>query len=297
MNTSINRIEMGSATVPETFHALDKEFNGIVEFIEKKARTPLPAISQPILRWFTWYSRRYIKRHFHSLRISRSDLPLTRSDLPMVLYTNHASWWDPLVGLVLKNELFPNRSAFAPIDSDALKRYKMLGKLGFFGVEQNSPRGAIQFLRSAEAILNGPNRLLVITPQSRFNDVRERPIHFRPGLGHLAARVEHALFLPMAVEYVFWEERLPEILLRFGQPIEIRRSPTATRTPKYWTTILEEKLSNTQDALATEAQRRDPTNFKSILRGDAGQGGIYDWWRALSAKLRGETFKKEHGAK
>ena len=30
---------------------------------------------------------------------------------------------------------------------------------------------------------------------------------------------------------------------------------------------------------------------------DAGQGGVYDWWRSLTAKLRGETFRKEHGRK
>ena len=61
---------------------------------------PLPAISPLLLRWFTWYCRGYVRRHFHSLRISINGLPPDATGYPVVLYTNHASWWDPLVGLV-----------------------------------------------------------------------------------------------------------------------------------------------------------------------------------------------------
>lgn len=262
---------------------------------DEKIKRPLPAVSPKLLRWFTWYSRRYIAKHFHSLRVSKSDLPFVRSDLPLVVFTNHASWWDPLVGLVLKSEFFPERTAFIPIDAAALNRYKIFDKLGFFGVEQDNRRGAAQFIRSAQTILGQPNSLLALTPQGKFSDVRERPLQFRPGLGHLAARAQHALFLPLAVEYVFWEERLPEILVRFAPAIEVRGNDSAT--PRYWTAIFEEKLSIAQDALASDAKNRHPDAFQFILRGGAGQGGVYDWWRGLRSKLRGEIFQREHGVK
>ena len=257
----------------------------------------LPDISPRLLRWFTWYSRRYVCRHFHSLRVSLAGLPPDPRGLPLVIYSNHASWWDALVCLVLKDEFFGERTAFAPIDAAMLERYRMFGKLGFFGVQQHTCRGAIQFLRTAEAVLQSPQNLLAITPQSRFADVRERPIRFEAGLGHLATRVQRALFVPFAMEYVFWEERLPEILVRFGEPVEIRPTHNAAFDAKYWTKLFEEKLTATQDALATEAQDRNPVDFQMVLRGGAGQGGIYDLWRSFKAKLRGETFRKEHGDK
>ena len=250
----------------------------------------------PLLRWFTWYSRRYARRHFHSVRVSRSGLP-PASKLPLVIYSNHASWWDALVCLVLKEEFFRGRTAFAPIDAAMLERYKMFRRLGFFGVEQHTRRGAIQFLRTAETVLQSPGHLLAVTPQGRFTDVRERPVQFEAGLGHLAARVRHALFVPFVVEYVFWEERLPEILVRFGESVEVRREHAAAFEPAYWTKLFEGKLAGAQDALAAESQRRDPDDFQRILRGGAGQGGIYDWWRGFRAKLRGETFNREHGRK
>jgi 1-acyl-sn-glycerol-3-phosphate acyltransferase len=257
----------------------------------------LPRISPLLLRWFTWYCRGYIRRHFHSLRVSRAGLPPDTAGLPLVIYTNHASWWDPLVGLVIKDTFFAGRALFAPIDAAMLARYRLFAKLGFFGVEQHSRRGAVQFLRASEAILQSPRHLLAITPQSRFADVRERPVKFRAGLGHLATRVERAVFLPMVTEFVFWEERLPEILVHFGEPVVVRREHATAFTHDYWTGLFEQKLEAAQDALSLEAQRRDPSGFKTLLVGGAGQGGVYDLWRALKARVRGETFIKEHGAK
>jgi len=260
------------------------------------ASTRVPSVSPLLLRWFTWYSRRYVRRHFHSVRISRSGLP-PASKLPLVIYSNHASWWDALACVVLKQEFFPDRTAFAPIDAAMLQRYKMFGRLGFFGVERATRCGAIQFLRTAEAILESPKHLLAVTPQGRFADVRERPVQFEAGLGHLAGRVQHALFVPLAIEYVFWEERLPEILVRFGEPVEVRRDNAAASKPRDWTRLFEKNLDAAQYALAGESQRRNPGDFQQLLRGGAGQGGVYDWWRMFSAKLRGERFHREHGTK
>jgi 1-acyl-sn-glycerol-3-phosphate acyltransferase len=257
----------------------------------------LPRISPLLLRWFTWYCRGYLRRHFHSLRVSRAGLPRDTRGLPLVIYTNHASWWDPLVGLVIKDSFFSDRTLFTPIDAAMLARYRMFAKLGFFGVEQHGCRGAVQFLRTSEAILQSPQHLLAVTPQSRFADVRERPVRFQAGLGHLAKRVERAVFLPMVSEFVFWEERLPEILVRFGEAVEIRREQASAFTHDYWTDLFEQKLEATQDALSVEAQRRNASEFKTLLLGGAGQGGVYDFWRAFKARLRGQHFNKEHGFK
>lgn len=215
----------------------------------------------------------------------------------MVIYSNHASWWDPLVCLVLKAHRFPERQAFTPIDAAALERYGILRRVGFFPVEQRSARGAVQFLRAATAILKSPTNLLAITPQSRFADVRERPVQFEGGLGLLATRVDDAVFVPFAAEYVFWEERLPEILVRFGDAVVVQNKATAAQSPAEWTKLFETKMRENQDALAVEVQRRDPEDFQFVLRGGAGQGGVYDWWRSVKARFRGETFENEHGQK
>jgi len=192
---------------------------------------------------------------------------------------------------------FPERRAFTPMDAAALERYGILRRVGFFPVEQRSVRGTVQFLRTAAAILRSPQNILAITPQSRFADVRERPVRFEGGLGLLATRVDNAVFLPFAAEYVFWEERLPEILVRFGDAMLVENKTASDTSSGEWTKLFETKMQENQDALAAEVQRRDPDDFQIVVRGGAGQGGIYDWWRSLNASFRGEVFEKEHGHK
>ena len=259
----------------------------------ERAREDLPRVSSFLLRWFTGYSRRYLRRHFHSLRVSRAGLPTCESGAPLVIFSNHGSWWDPLLWLALKAEFFAEHQAFLPIDDAALSRYKILGRLGFFGIERGTRRGAVQFLRTADRILSERGNILVLTPQGRFADPRERPVQFEAGLGHLATRARDAVFVPMATEFVFWEERLPEILVRFGRPVATEQIDNADSA----TAVFERELESVQDALAAEVKRREPGDFHMILRGGAGQGGVYDWYRATVARLRGETFVREHGTK
>src|SRR6187401_2988383 len=78
----------------------------------------VPRISKPLLNWFTRYSRRYLRRHFNSLRVTGAALSEENFRRPLVVYSNHASWWDPLVGLMLSRQLLPGKSVFAPMDAD-----------------------------------------------------------------------------------------------------------------------------------------------------------------------------------
>ena len=254
----------------------------------------VPRISKPLLTWFTWYSRRYLRRHFNSLRVSGrvpSEESLAR---PMVVYSNHASWWDPLVGLMLSCQLLGGKSVFAPMDAEALKRYGFFKRLGMFGVDQEQRRGGVQFLRQTRAILQSSDNVLWLTPQSRFADARERPVRFKSGIGHLPGLAREIAFIPIAIEYVFWEERLPEILVRIGQVYHTTRADRSVR-PQWWSEFFADRMRETQDELARQAQRRETTAFHCLLRGHSGVGGIYDRWRRFKAGWRGEQIQLEHG--
>jgi hypothetical protein len=70
-----------------------------------------------------------------------------------------------------------------------------------------------------------PDSVLWVTPEGRFTDVRTRPAIFRPGLASLVARLDTFTLVPLAFEYTFWDERLPEILVSCGQPIAVADHP------------------------------------------------------------------------
>lgn len=252
-------------------------------------------IPLPSARWvdlFARYSRRYLARHFHAVRLARAGrAPEIDPGRPLVVYLNHPAWWDPLLGLLLARRCFSRRQPYAPIEARALGRYQFFARLGFFGVEPGTAAGARRFLAASQEILARPGTALWVTPGGRFADPRERPVVLRPGLGHLARRVPGAVFLPLAVEYPFWEERFPEALAAFGEPLPIAGS----REAEEWTALLAARLEAAQDALAREALARDAGRFDTLLGGSAGVGGVYDLWRGLKARLRGERFVRSHG--
>lgn len=255
----------------------------------------LPRVSQPLVRLFTRYSRGYVRRHFHALRLLQSHrLPADFAQLPVVVFLNHASWWDPLICLLLAEKFFAGRRSFGPIDGRALQRYRFLGKLGFFGVEIGSARGAAAVLQQASAILESETRMLWITPQGKFTDTRARPVVFERGLAHLAGRTR-AVFLPLAVEYSFWEERTPEVLLAFGTPLFTQQHQNSCGSDD-WVDALERTLEDAQNALAAAAQRRDATEWEILAHGRAGTTPFYDAWRRIRASLRREKFQPEHSA-
>ena len=242
--------------------------------------------------WFARYARHYIARHFHSLRVRLGSDLRVPVDRPLVLYLNHASWWDPLTMLMLTQRFWPERQFAAPMDAAALNRYRFLAKVGLFGVEHGTLRGARQFLQASLATLARPGGALCVTPQGRFVDVRERPIRFEPGLGQIARRLPAATFVPVAIEYSFWEERSPEILVSCGAPIEVEEH--ARMKSSDWTVLLEKRLEHTLTELAETAQRRDPSAFETLVGGRSGVGGVYDLWRRMRAHWLGERFTPKH---
>ncbi|WP_150133041.1 lysophospholipid acyltransferase family protein [Acidisarcina polymorpha] len=259
-------------------------------------RRPGDSVTKPsrrLLAAFALYLRWYIGRHFHALRIAHSERFPRSVQGPTIIYLNHPSWWDPLTCIMVSRYFLPLASHYAPMDESALARYGFFGRLGLFPVELNSPRGARQFLRSSAKILSTPNSVLWLTPQGHFTDPRPRPLVLKTGLASLLSRFPSATLIPLAIEYTYWDERLPEILLNIGLPL--RASDSLSKTSEC-NAVLAASLSAAQDELARLAITRDAGHFEALLEGGAGVGAFYDLWQRFRAGSRGERYQAEHGS-
>ena len=255
-----------------------------------------PRISVPVLRFFRRIVRGYFRRHFHAVRVSHasrfSEWSAPDSG-PLLVYANHSSWWDPMVCFLLADKLMRGRRHYAPMDADALERYRILKQVGIFPVQVDSPRGAVQFLRRGEAILSAGG-VLWVTPQGRFADPRERPLRFKPGLAALAARVARSqrrcAVLPLAIEFPFWDERLPEALLHFGKVVDVEPGESAGAVELRLIAALEGAM----EELREFAMARDPRRFEVLRRGTLGIGGFYGLGKRLWALLTRQPYRPEH---
>jgi hypothetical protein len=124
--------------------------------------------------------------------------------------------------------------------------------------------------------------------------MRTRPAVFRPGLAALVARTGACTLVPLALEYTFWDERLPEILISCGEAIKIPDGQL--HTAEEWSELLAAGLAATQDELAALSKLRDPALFTTILSGKVGIGAVYDAWKRLLALLGGRVYQGSHGS-
>jgi 1-acyl-sn-glycerol-3-phosphate acyltransferase len=241
-----------------------------------------------LVRGFSAIARRRLRAAFRAVRGLHTEHLSQASAGPVIVYLNHPSWWDPLVCMAAAHALLPHRQHYAPISAESLKRYRIFGRIGMFPVEQDGMRGAAQFLRASQAVL-ASGAVLWITAQGHFTDARVRPAVLKSGLGALLTRLEQATVVPLAMEYSFWNQRLPEALIACAEPI-----PFASHTTQQWTALLQTHLEAAQDELATASLLRDPSAFHTLLEGGQGTAGVYGTWQRMRAKLRGERYQPDH---
>jgi 1-acyl-sn-glycerol-3-phosphate acyltransferase len=254
--------------------------------------SPVARRSALIHRFMVSTFQRYFTRHMNALRIAQWGLPASPPSGPVIVYSNHPAWWDAAVYILTAETLFPGYESYAPIDAAMLKQYGVFGRIGAFGVDLETPRGAAAFLRTSEEILSAPNRALWITAQGRFGDVRERPLGLKPGVARLVEMAPDCTILPLAIEYSFWLERGAEACIAFGAPMrgyDLLDLSRAARLER-----LEQELTGTLDRLSADVAARDPARFRAVIEGRAGVGGLYDAWRRMIATLRGRSFDASH---
>lgn len=242
---------------------------------------------------------RTARAHMRALRVAEWGLPpigpaALPDGAPIAVLANHPSWWDGVAFMLLSTSLFPGRRMFIPMEASALARYGFMRRLGVFGVEADSARGAANFLRTARGVLAAPGAMLWMNAPGRFQDARERPVAMAPGAVRLPELASGLRVLPLALEYPFWTERKPEMLAAFGTPLDGDALAALDRERRG--SVLRDALTATMDRLAADAVSRDPARFRVVEQGREGMGGVYDLWRHLRAAARGERFDPRHQA-
>lgn len=230
--------------------------------------------------------RRLTRRHFNQLRIAHWGLPQVTT-APLAICSNHPGWWDPVTFLLLHQNYFRHLASFGPMEQTAFARYPFFRKIGIFGIEPDSASGGRRFLQVAKAVYATGKGCLWVTGQGHFADVRS-PVALKSGLARMAAVNPQLTILPLAIEYSFWQEKLPEMLVAFGQPLKGCGDATD------WQTALTTELQRTMQRLASDVMSRDPGRFATLLQGAQGVGGLYDFVRRTTAMLQGRRFQAAH---
>jgi hypothetical protein len=265
------------------------------------------AYSPQIAPVFAWYvTQRLIPARFHAVRIATESLEVAHSidsiSDPVILVMNHQAWWDPMIGLAMANSFWPSRRGVAPMDATQLEKFPILQKIGIFGIHPDDPESMaamVEFVQSRFATL--PRPTLMLTPQGQFADIRS-PLTLRPGAAALAAKFPTCRVFSIAVEYAFWLDQKPEVLLRVqpvAGPDQVSTSgwqraltmrhgsnePEHSVSTSGWQRALTMGMQENGARLAALVMARDPAPFSTFLGGaSSGTNPFYNLWNRLRGK-------------
>lgn len=179
--------------------------------------------------WFAGHARGRIHRSFG--RVFVRGLARARDIVkraPILVVSNHTSWWDPLVILHACQHLL-EVDGHALMDAKNLRRLPFFAMVGAFGVDLDRPADGAAAIKYAARVLDRPGRLVWVFPQGRERPITERPLAFRPGSGEIARVAKRARTVPAALRYEFAGAERPLLYLSFGEALAAERDADRAR--------------------------------------------------------------------
>lgn len=172
--------------------------------------------SRLLTRWLARDAEKRVRRMFGLVAIRGLDrLAATLAVGPVLVVSNHTSWWDPIVIQLLCHRIL-DADGFALMDAKNLRRLPFFRKVGAFGVDLDDPADGARAMRHAVKLLDRPGRLVWIFPQGREAPLGIRPLGFRRGSAEIGRLAKRVAVLPCAIRYSFGSEERPALHVAFG---------------------------------------------------------------------------------
>ena len=212
---------------------------------------------------FAIYNRNLLKRRFHSLQVSGLEFLLNRNNnFPLVIYSNHSSWWDGLIAFQISFKMRLN--SFIMMEEKQLKNLSHFRKLGAFSVVREKPREAIHSIRYAAKILNSdPTSTLWIFPQGEILPNDRRPLFFYNGLSKIIKQTEKCETTSLSIRYEFLGEFKPQIFVKIEKPVT--NSESEKSDARQLSEMLSERLTGNLDSLINDVINQKFEGYESIL--------------------------------
>ena len=204
------------------------------------------------------------------------------TNVPTILFAPHCNWWD---GIVLYNTTHRIFHKEIRLMVEELNRFPLLRRGGAYSVNKKSPQSAMKALQYSVDVVGDIRNMLCIFPQGIIRPPHYRPIEFQTGLAYIAEnavkRYGKVNLIPMAIDYSFFRDNRPEVIVEFGKRIELVKGNELDKlSRKELTHYLEHALEETCD-----------NQFKEMSQGDISKYNILfkqhlKWYRRIEQRLK-----------
>ena len=168
---------------------------------------------------------------------------------------------------------------------EELNRFPLLRRGGAYSVNKKSPQSAMKALKYSVDVVGDLRNILCIFPQGIIRPPHYRPIEFQTGLAYIAENAVKKYgkvnLIPMAVDYAFFRDNRPEVIVEFGKRIELRKGNELDKmSRKDLTHYLEQALSETCDNQFKEISQGDITKYNILFKQHL------KWYRRIEQRLK-----------
>ncbi|MDQ4123071.1 MAG: lysophospholipid acyltransferase family protein [Acidobacteriota bacterium] len=214
---------------------------------------------------FAVYNRNLFGRRFGALRVEGiENLRNRKTDLPLVLYANHSSWWDGLVAFEIGR--VAGLDQFLMMEEKQLKQLFLFRRLGAFSVVRENPRMALLSINYAVDVLKEkPNRGVWIFPQGEILPNDARPLRFYQGLARIIEKTGRCTAAAVAMRYEFLGEFKPTAFAKISN-VEILAN---VEEPKQLTEQLSLRLTALLDELKADIAAEKTSEYVDLLKKNA----------------------------
>ena len=152
-----------------------------------------------IYPFFKWFIRFKINRNFNPVKITSE---IIEKNLPVLLITNHNSWWDGLWVEYVNQQIFKRKYHFMMLE-EQLRKFWFFNYTGGFSVRKNS-KSIIETLDYTRQLLTNKNNLVLMYPQGEIQSMHEPVFKFERGIEHILKKIENpvqVVFMVSLVDY------------------------------------------------------------------------------------------------
>ncbi len=166
-----------------------------------------------IYPFFRWYGRWIMRRNFHRVIYNGT---FREKGLPILLISNHTTWWDGFWAMDL-NEKFFRRKFYFMMMEEQLRRHWYFNYAGGFSIRKNS-RSALESIAYSAELLGDPDNLLLMFPQGELTSVHQLQPRFQKGVERILSLVKNEVQIIFAVNLTdYLSHRKPSLFIYFEE--------------------------------------------------------------------------------
>ncbi|MEO5580473.1 MAG: 1-acyl-sn-glycerol-3-phosphate acyltransferase [Gemmatimonadaceae bacterium] len=183
---------------------------------------PLPGA----LRAFDSLFLPWMRRRIAGIHIS--GISLEAAERPLILVSNHVSWWDGFLVREVHRRIRPAAPLHTIMLEEELRRRPLFRLLGCLGIDPHSPASVVRCLHVLRGRLERrPDSVVVYFPQGRIWPSHRRPLGFQRGIELFGRHLPSADMLPMGIHLEPLSAPTPHAFITAGSVVASRDAKAA----------------------------------------------------------------------